>query len=107
MLPQGATTAYGGSLTNTCVSPAGALSATLNPTDGTIGGYSEATSVFDIPSGLHGDTGVVLGACCHADVTVTFVGKKFGMTTPNGRAHCGKIVVVGLGLPETAARRTD
>ena len=55
----------------------------------------------DIPSGLHGDTGVVLGACCHADVTVTFVGKKFGMTTPNGRAHCGKIVVVGLGLPES------
>jgi NAD(P)H-hydrate epimerase len=55
----------------------------------------------DIPSGLHGDTGVVLGACCHADVTVTFVGKKFGMTTPNGRAHCGKVVVVGLGLPET------
>jgi len=55
----------------------------------------------DIPSGLHGDTGVVLGACCHADVTVTFVGKKFGMTTPSGRAHCGKIVVVGLGLPES------
>jgi NAD(P)H-hydrate epimerase len=54
---------------------------------------------IDMPSGLHGDTGDVLGAACHADVTVTFVGKKRGMVTPNGAAHCGKIVVVGLGLP--------
>ena len=53
----------------------------------------------DIPSGLHGDTGEVLGAACHADVTVTFVAPKVGMTTPNGRAHCGRIEVVGLGLP--------
>lgn len=53
----------------------------------------------DIPSGLHGDTGEVLGAACHADVTVTFVAQKRGMTTSTGRAHCGRIVVVGLGLP--------
>ncbi|HEX5054149.1 MAG TPA: NAD(P)H-hydrate epimerase [Planctomycetota bacterium] len=55
---------------------------------------------IDIPSGLHGDTGAVLGAACHADVTVTFVGRKRGMTTPTGAAHCGRIVVVGLGLPD-------
>lgn len=53
----------------------------------------------DIPSGLHGDTGVVLGAACHAEVTVTFVAPKLGMLTPSGRAHCGRIEVVGLGLP--------
>ena len=53
----------------------------------------------DIPSGLHGDTGAVLGAACHGDVTVTFVGRKQGMLTPNGSAHCGRIVVAGLGLP--------
>ncbi len=53
----------------------------------------------DIPSGLHGDTGAVLGAACHADVTVTFVAKKRGMTVAAGPAHCGRIVVVGLGLP--------
>lgn len=53
----------------------------------------------DIPSGLHGDTGAVLGAACHADVTVTFVAPKRGMVTPTGRAHCGRIVVAGLGLP--------
>ena len=54
---------------------------------------------IDIPSGLHGDTGQVLGAACRADVTVTFVGKKRGMVTGDGPAHCGRIVVVGLGLP--------
>ena len=54
---------------------------------------------IDIPSGLHGDTGQVLGAACRADVTVTFVGKKRGMTIGEGPAHCGRIVVVGLGLP--------
>ena len=54
---------------------------------------------IDIPSGLHGDTGLVLGAAVHADVTVTFVAKKRGMTTASGQAHCGRIVVAGLGLP--------
>lgn len=53
----------------------------------------------DIPSGLHGDTGEVLGAACRADVTVTFVAPKVGMTTPAARAYCGRVVVVGLGLP--------
>ncbi|MCA8966508.1 MAG: bifunctional ADP-dependent NAD(P)H-hydrate dehydratase/NAD(P)H-hydrate epimerase, partial [Planctomycetes bacterium] len=53
----------------------------------------------DIPSGLHGDTGAVLGAACHADVTVTFVAKKRGMTLGAGPVHCGRVEVVGLGLP--------
>ncbi|MFN9845936.1 MAG: NAD(P)H-hydrate epimerase [Planctomycetota bacterium] len=53
----------------------------------------------DIPSGLHGDTGEVLGAAVRADVTVTFVARKRGMATPTGRAHCGRVVVANLGLP--------
>lgn len=54
---------------------------------------------IDLPSGLHGDTGEVLGAAVCADATVTFVAEKLGMQTPGGRAHCGRIVVAGLGLP--------
>ena len=53
----------------------------------------------DLPSGLHGDTGDVLGAAVRADVTVTFVARKRGMLTAAGAAHCGRIVVEGLGLP--------
>ncbi|MBL8752875.1 MAG: NAD(P)H-hydrate epimerase [Planctomycetes bacterium] len=54
---------------------------------------------IDIPSGLHGDTGEVLGAAVHADCTVTFVGKKRGLVAGAGPAHAGRIVVAGLGLP--------
>jgi NAD(P)H-hydrate epimerase len=54
---------------------------------------------IDIPSGLHGDTGEVLGLACRAEVTVTFIGKKAGMLTKAGEAHCGRIEVAGLGLP--------
>lgn len=53
----------------------------------------------DIPSGLHGDTGAVLGAAVRADVTVTFVAPKVGMTIGDGPRCCGRIVVAGLGLP--------
>jgi len=53
----------------------------------------------DIPSGLHGDTGEVLGVACRAETTVTFVAPKRGMLTETGEAHCGRIAVVGLGLP--------
>ncbi|MCA8976816.1 MAG: NAD(P)H-hydrate epimerase, partial [Planctomycetes bacterium] len=53
----------------------------------------------DIPSGLHGDTGEVLGVACRAEVTVTFVARKRGMIQGAGPEHCGRIVTVGLGLP--------
>jgi hydroxyethylthiazole kinase-like uncharacterized protein yjeF len=53
----------------------------------------------DVPSGLQGDTGEILGSACRADVTVTFVAPKIGMTIGRGPACCGRIVVVGLGLP--------
>jgi len=53
----------------------------------------------DIPSGLHGDTGAVLGVACRADVTVTFEAPKTGLVTPAARDYVGKLVVVPLGLP--------
>ena len=54
---------------------------------------------IDIPSGLHGDTGEVLGAACEVDVTVTFVARKRGLTCADGPRCAGRIVVAGLGLP--------
>lgn len=53
----------------------------------------------DIPSGLHGDSGEVLGAAVRGDVTVTFAAVKLGMTLRQGPEHCGRIIVVSLGLP--------
>lgn len=54
---------------------------------------------IDVPSGLHGDTGAVLGVAVRADVTVTFVAKKRGMVVGEGPRLCGRVVVAGLGLP--------
>ncbi len=53
----------------------------------------------DIPSGLNGDSGAILGAAVRADVTVTFIAPKVGMTIGDGPRCCGRIVVAGLGLP--------
>ncbi len=53
----------------------------------------------DIPSGLHGDTGKVLGCALCADRTVTFEAAKLGMTVGAGPQLCGEVVVAPLGLP--------
>lgn len=53
----------------------------------------------DIPSGISGDTGAVLGAAFRADLTVTFFRKKRGHVLAPGRRHCGELVVDGIGLP--------
>lgn len=53
----------------------------------------------DIPSGLHGDTGEILGCAFVADVTVTFEAVKVGMTLREGPRVCGRIEVRSLGLP--------
>lgn len=53
----------------------------------------------DIPSGLHGDSGEVLGVACRADVTVTFAAAKVGLTLPGASDYVGEIVVASLGIP--------
>ena len=39
---------------------------------------------LDVPSGIHADTGRVLGAAVRADVTVSFIGLKQGLFTRGG-----------------------
>jgi NAD(P)H-hydrate epimerase len=56
---------------------------------------------LDIPTGLHGDTGAVMGCAVHADVTVTFVGLKTGLFLDQGPDHCGDIVFADLDIPES------
>lgn len=53
---------------------------------------------IDIPSGLCGDTGRVLGAAVHADHTLTFVGLKPGLYTLDGPSHAGIIHFTDLGV---------
>ena len=52
----------------------------------------------DIPSGLFADTGAAPGAVVHADLTVSFIGLKFGLYTGQGPDCCGRIVFDSLGV---------
>ena len=55
----------------------------------------------DIPSGLHGDTGEVLGVACKGDLTVTFAAAKHGLLTEVAQPYVGRIEIASLGIPES------
>lgn len=52
----------------------------------------------DIPSGINGDTGEVLGCAFRADLTVTFAFMKRGLLFFPGRMYAGKTVVADIGI---------
>lgn len=53
----------------------------------------------DIPSGIDSDTGQVLGEAVTADITVAFQFPKIGQLLHPGRARCGELRVVDIGIP--------
>jgi NAD(P)H-hydrate epimerase len=55
---------------------------------------------LDLPSGLHADTGRVLGVCVRADFTVTFAHRKLGLCTPRGSEHAGVVTVAPIVSPD-------
>lgn len=56
----------------------------------------------DIPSGLHGDTGEVLGRAMRAECTVTFFRAKPGHYSVEGLRRCGALRIVDIGIPPSA-----
>jgi NAD(P)H-hydrate epimerase len=54
----------------------------------------------DIPSGLHADTGVILGRAVQANLTVTFIGNKRGLFTADGPDCAGIVHFCTLETPD-------
>lgn len=54
----------------------------------------------DLPSGVHTDTGEILGEAVRAACTVTFTYAKPGLYLMEGAACSGKIQVINIGIPD-------
>jgi len=53
---------------------------------------------LDIPSGVHSDTGKLMGRAVRASHTITFIAMKPGLLTLDGPDHCGEVHVSQLDL---------
>lgn len=54
---------------------------------------------LDIPSGLNGNSGCVMGRCVSADYTISFGTLKYGHLIGKGRKFCGKLYNCNLSIP--------
>ncbi len=54
---------------------------------------------LDIPSGLHADTGCILGTAARCAATISFIALKVGLFTASGPACAGDIQFDALGVP--------
>lgn len=55
----------------------------------------------DLPSGIHADTGAMLGKAVRADLTVTLGLPKLGLYQRQGIDHAGRVELVDIGIPRS------
>ena len=62
---------------------------------------------LDIPSGLSGENGKIMGSCVRADLTTTFVGKKIGLYINDGPEVNKIIRYSNLDIPEACFEKAQ
>ena len=53
---------------------------------------------IDIPSGINGNNGKIMGEAIKANSTYTLHAKKIGLTVNSGMKYSGKISIIGIGI---------
>ena len=64
--------------------------------------FSNSKNVYsiDIPSGINGDTGEIMGISVKADITISFVTHKKGFLNFKNKEYFGDVIVENIGLNE-------
>lgn len=61
----------------------------------------------DIPSGVSGSNGKILGNAVRADLTVTFASAKLGHILYPGAGYVGQLRIVDIGIPSEVIKRAE
>ncbi len=70
-----------------------------------INAHRASVQALDIATGIHADSGAVMGCAVRADITTTFVGLKAGLFLGEGPNYCGRISFAGLAIDTDAEVR--
>lgn len=63
-----------------------------------VSGSGAAIVAVDLPSGVSGDSGRIIGGAARAAATVTFFRKKPGHLLYPGRDYCGETIIADIGI---------
>ena len=62
---------------------------------------------LDIPSGIHGTNGFVMGEAVRARCTITFGVNKLGLTLFPGCEYAGEVIVADIGFPNVSVQSIE